>query len=506
MKNKLLEALRQILIKIVLPFRRKKEEWLGNFRFSIAFRISLHYLKLLLINGAIFMGVFIVLFFSAEWVNSNKKADHIMDNIQRIINENPIEDSIDIVNIDSLDSNLEYINPYYIDGITLKIFDKQSNKIIYNDINLDISNSKKMFNHIYYEKGFINLRTHIIVFEEKQIVTDNNVFQVYFQYDLSESKEKLQWLLIAMTILYLILVYIIIRQGKKSDQKLLQPLQDMSATANRLTVNNLHSQRLNVEGTKNELKDLASVINKMLDRIEISYESQKQFVSDASHELRTPIAVIQGYGNLLNRWGTKDEEVLLESIEAINNEAKSMQDLVEKLLFLSRHDKKTLKLEKSKFNMCNVVEDMVKETRLVTTNRVIESPILQDVIVYGDKQALKQAIRVLIDNAVKYTKDGDTISISCANDDGDCVITVSDTGIGMTKKDVDNIFERFYRSDQVRNEKIYGHGLGLSIAKLIILGHTGRIKVRSQLTKGTSFTITLPWRFERKIEYKAERN
>lgn len=506
MKNKLLEALRQILIKIVLPFRRKKEEWLGNFRFSIAFRISLHYLKLLLINGAIFMGVFIVLFFSAEWVNSNKKAEHIMDNIQRIINENPIEDSIDIVNIDSLDSNLEYINPYYIDGITLKLFDKQSNKIIYNDINLDISNSKKMFNHIYYEKGFINLRTHIIVFEEKQIVTDNNVFQVYFQYDLSESKEKLQWLLIAMTILYLILVYIIIRQGKKSDQKLLQPLQDMSATANRLTVNNLHSQRLNVEGTKNELKDLASVINKMLDRIEISYESQKQFVSDASHELRTPIAVIQGYGNLLNRWGTKDEEVLLESIEAINNEAKSMQDLVEKLLFLSRHDKKTLKLEKSKFNMCNVVEDMVKETRLVTTNRVIESPILQDVIVYGDKQALKQAIRVLIDNAVKYTKDGDTISISCENDDGDCVITVSDTGIGMTKKDVDNIFERFYRSDQVRNEKIYGHGLGLSIAKLIILGHTGRIKVRSQLTKGTSFTITLPWRFERKIEYKAERN
>lgn len=506
MKNKLLEALRQILIKIVLPFRRKKEEWLGNFRFSIAFRISLHYLKLLLINGAIFMGVFIVLFFSAEWVNSNKKAEHIMDNIQRIINEYPIEDSINIVNIDSLDSNLEYLNPYYIDGITLKIFDKQSNKIIYNDINLDISNSKKMFNHIYYEKGFINLRTHIIVFEEKQIVTDNNVFQVYFQYDLSESKEKLQWLLIAMTILYLILVYIIIRQGKKSDQKLLQPLQDMSATANRLTVNNLHSQRLNVEGTKNELKDLASVINKMLDRIEISYESQKQFVSDASHELRTPIAVIQGYGNLLNRWGTKDEEVLLESIEAINNEAKSMQDLVEKLLFLSRHDKKTLKLEKSKFNMCNVVEDMVKETRLVTTNRVIESPILQDVIVYGDKQALKQAIRVLIDNAVKYTKDGDTISISCANDDGDCVITVSDTGIGMTKKDVDNIFERFYRSDQVRNEKIYGHGLGLSIAKLIILGHTGRIKVRSQLTKGTSFTITLPWRFERKIEYKAERN
>jgi two-component system, OmpR family, sensor histidine kinase ArlS len=269
----------------------------------------------------------------------------------------------------------------------------------------------------------------------------------------------------------------------------------MSAAANRLTVNNLHSQRLNVEGTKNELKDLAGVINHMLDRIEISYESQKQFVSDASHELRTPIAVIQGYANLLNRWGTKDEEVLQESVEAINNEAKSMQDLVEKLLFLSRHDKKTLKLEKAKFNMCLIVEEMVKETKLVIGDRNIESPILQNVFVYGDKQALKQAIRVFIDNAVKYTKSGDTISIKCENIDGDCVITVQDTGIGMTKKDVDNIFERFYRADQVRNEKIYGHGLGLSIAKLIILGHTGKIKVRSQLTKGTSFIITLPKRF-----------
>jgi signal transduction histidine kinase len=141
-----------------------------------------------------------------------------------------------------------------------------------------------------------------------------------------------------------------------------------------------------------------------------------------------------------------------------------------------------------------MVEDMVKETKMVTTNRVIESPILENVVVYGDKQALKQAIRVFIDNAVKYSKDGDTIAICCKNQSGDCIISVQDTGIGMTRKDVEHIFERFYRSEQVRNDKIYGHGLGLSIAKLIILAHTGRIKVRSQYTKGTTFTITLPRR------------
>lgn len=487
MKNKIKEDLRQLLIKLILPFRRKKEEWMGNFRFSIAFRISLHYLKLLIINGVLFMGAFSFLYYGAEWRSSEKKAQAIIEHIQ-----------------DSQHNNLiaTAINPYYIQGISLKVVEKETNRVIYSDLINDIIKEKKAFNRIYYKKGQDKLHPIIIVSEvkefnidKKEFNIDNKEYTVYFQYDFSDSSDKLLWLYGTMSILYLILVYFIIRQGKKSDQLLLQPISDMSATTNHLTVNNLHSKRLNVEGTKNELKDLANVINCMLNRLEVSYESQKQFVSDASHELRTPIAVIQGYANLLNRWGSKDEEILLESIEAINNEAKSMQDLVEKLLFLSRHDKKTLKLEKAKFNMCNVVEEMVKETRLVTMNRIIESPILEAVTVYGDKQSLKQAIRVFIDNAVKYTRDGDTITINCDNDNGDCVITVKDTGLGMTKKDVDNIFERFYRSDQVRSDKIYGHGLGLSIAKLIILGHTGKIKVRSQFTKGTSFIITLPRRF-----------
>lgn len=480
MKFNLKENIRQLLIKIVLPVRRKKEELLGKFRFSIAFRISLHYLKLLVINGIAFLLIFTLMYYGTEWKSSERKAEKIIEQFQRA---------------DLTSQYKEIINPYYVDGISLKIINSKYNTVVYNDIITDFSEEKKLFRHVLYSQRDIFLLPDIVVTDSKEFVMDHKKYIVFFQYDLTESNEKLIWLLGLMTILYIILAYMIIDHGRKSDQKLLEPINEMSATANRLTVNNLNSQRLNVEGTKNELKDLANVINSMLDRIEISYESQKQFVSDASHELRTPIAVIQGYGNLLNRWGTKDEEVLKESVEAINNEAKSMQELVEKLLFLSRHDKKTLKLNKVKFNMCHVVEEMIKETRLVTADRVIESPLLEDVVVYGDKQALKQAIRVFIDNAVKYTREGDTISIQCRNEDGDCVITVADTGIGMTRKDVDNIFERFYRSNQVRNEKIYGHGLGLSIAKLIILGHTGRIKVRSQLTKGTSFTITLPRRF-----------
>lgn len=394
MNNKKVEWIRQLLIKTVLPIEKKKEEFLSNIRFSIGFRISLHYLLLFALNGIVFLGIIVALFWSLENHYLGKNGDGILENLK---------------------------------AGTLQ-------------------------------------------------------------------KEDVKLLLFLLFVVYFLLSLIVIKFGKKGILKLFKPINEMSESANRLTVNNLHSERLNVEGTKNELKDLATTINGMLNRIEISYESQKQFVSDASHELRTPIAVIQGYVNLLDRWGKKDEEVMEESIEAIKNEARAMQELVEKLLFLSRNDKKTLKLKKAKFNMCEVVEDMVKETRLVAENRIIKAGVLEDIMVYGDQQSLKQAIRIFVDNAVKYTRDGDTIGISCENKNGDCVITVQDTGIGMTKKDIENIFERFYRSDKVRNEKINGHGLGLSIAKLIVLKHTGRIKVRSQYTKGSSFIITLPKR------------
>lgn len=496
MKNRLVEAIRQLLIKIILPLRKKKETFLGQFRFSIEFRISLQYLKLLLINGVIFMVVISLLYYVAEWRNCEDKADKIMNQFISVIDEEePILKSYkSSSSSNERNRNKETINPYYIQGISFKVNKKGLNKDIYNDISYDITEKKKILNTVYSEDKVGDEPMKLIIYEEKEFNYNNKTYEFHFQYDFAEANSKLHWFIINVSIVYLVLVCIIISRGKKSDRKLFQPIYEMSATANKLTVNNLHSERLNVEGTKNELKDLATVINDMLDRIETSYESQKQFVSDASHELRTPIAVIQGYANLLNRWGTKDKDVLMESIEAISNEAKFMQDLVEKLLFLSRHDKKTLKLVKIRFNMCTVVEDMVKETRLVTTNRKIESPILQNVIVYGDKQALKQAIRVFIDNAVKYTKEGDTITITCENKSGDCVIKVQDTGIGMTRKDVDNIFKRFYRSEHVRNEKISGHGLGLSIAKLIIMGHTGKIKIRSQFTKGTTFTITLPRR------------
>jgi Signal transduction histidine kinase len=473
MGKKLLELLRTILRKTVLPIRRKKEEWLSNFRLSMAFRISASYLKLLIIYGIIFM----IGFFFISIYSEKASYDRMANNIIKAYNNK---------------GTYGIVNPYYIKGISVKITNQTSKVELYNDIAKQSNADMEFLYGIHFDRKSTN--NILVIDKEREFKLKEERYKAEFQYDLTESYMNFMDCFWKIILLYILIVILIIRSGKRRDIKLFEPLRVMSATANRLTVNNLDSERLNVEGTKNELKDLANVINAMLDRLETSYESQKQFVSDASHELRTPIAVIQGYANLLNRWGTTNEEVLHESIEAIQNEARSMQDLVEKLLFISRHDMKTLKLNKKRFNMKPVVEDMVKETKLVATNRVINNPIMEDVIVYGDKQSLKQAIRIFIENAIKYTHDGDEITIQCQKVNEDCVITVQDSGIGMTRKDIDHIFDRFYRSDYVRNQNISGHGLGLSLAKLIILAHTGRIKVRSQFKTGTSFIITLPKR------------
>lgn len=296
----------------------------------------------------------------------------------------------------------------------------------------------------------------------------------------------------AAMLLYVAGIFLIVELSAKNIKRISKKMEDIIKQTNRITIHSLEQDRLNVDGIQNELKDIAQTINSMLDRLELSYETQKQFVSDASHELRTPIAVIQGYVNMLDRWGAEDPEVLEESVQAVKGEAQSMQELVEKLLFLSRHDKKTLKLTKRRFNVTKMVQEILKESMLLASERNVEALDMDSVILYGDRQMLKEALRVLLENAIKYTKPGDSIYIGCEKQEGNCILTVADTGMGMTEKDMDHIFQRFYRSDNVRNGNISGHGLGLSIAKLIILKHVGTIDIKSQYTRGTCFKITLP--------------
>jgi len=229
----------------------------------------------------------------------------------------------------------------------------------------------------------------------------------------------------------------------------------------------------------------------MMNRIEDQYNRQKQFVSDASHELRTPIAVIQGYVAMLDRWGKNDQEVLQESIAAIKNEAENMNELIDKLLFLARHDNNTFEFQKEEFSMTEMLTEIVKETQIIDSSHRFAFDSKTELSIYGDKNRLKQALRIFIDNALKYTPADGEIAIQLSKDNRYIIVSIKDTGIGMTQEDLKHIFDRFYRSDKSRTKDKGGHGLGLAIAKIIILGHQGKIRVRSKVGEGSEFIIML---------------
>ena len=242
-----------------------------------------------------------------------------------------------------------------------------------------------------------------------------------------------------------------------------------------------------------EFKGLEDAINKLLDRMRDSYIQQARFVSDASHELRTPISVIQGYANMLDRWGKSDESILDESIIAIKSESENMKKLVEQLLFLARGINGKTQLTIEEFSLSNTIREVVEEFKIIDDKHVYSYINLQDVNIYGDMGLIKQTSRILVENAAKYTEEGENIILKVGrNSKGEPYFSVQDNGIGMDTEDIPHIFERFFRADTARVRKNGGTGLGLSIAKWIIDNHNGYFSVVSRREIGTRITVYLP--------------
>ncbi len=274
----------------------------------------------------------------------------------------------------------------------------------------------------------------------------------------------------------------------------LSELTALAGRINKIEAENLNS-RIAVDSAQEELKGLADAINDLLERIEEAYRSQARFVSDASHELRTPISVIQGYANLLDRWGKNDPKTLQEAIDAIKNESDNMKDLIEQLLFLARGDNEALPLNLESFNLSLLAEEVYQESQMIDPDHDISFSGSANLKVEGDIQLIKQALRIFVDNSIKYTPGGELIKIITGEEDTFAYVTIQDNGIGMTPEDLPHIFDRFYRSDDSRARKTGGTGLGLSIAKWIIHRHNGSVEVLSRKDFGTKIKIKLPIKY-----------
>ncbi len=225
-----------------------------------------------------------------------------------------------------------------------------------------------------------------------------------------------------------------------------------------------------------------------------AYDKQKQFAADASHELRTPLAVVMASADLLLADKSITNPFLREVIEDLKSEVKKMSKLVSDLLMVARSDNNALKVKIQKLNLGELLEQNIRMmTPLAEKKNISLKGIgFKKVTIQGDEQKIKQLILILVDNAIKYTPNGGKVFVTLEGADEDiAVFSVEDSGVGIAEEDKDRIFERFYRVDKARSREMGGNGLGLSIATEILRLHEGKIKVDSELGKGTKFTVEL---------------
>lgn len=272
---------------------------------------------------------------------------------------------------------------------------------------------------------------------------------------------------------------------------LLRPVTKIRETAEKISVEDL-SQRIEIEGPDDELKELSITFNSMIDRLESSFEQQSRFVSDASHELRTPISVIKGYANLINRWGKDDPEILQEAVNSILEETEHMSVMIKNLLFLARSDQHRNHVQIQPMSLGDAVNDIAKDLSVMDEKVEVETDISEDIIINGDPDLIKQMLWIYTENALKYSGENKKVQYKLYKENGYACICVKDNGFGIKDEDIPHIFERFYRVDKSRNKEIPGNGLGLSIAKWIMDIHHGKIEVKSVVGQGTEFINKFP--------------
>lgn len=294
---------------------------------------------------------------------------------------------------------------------------------------------------------------------------------------------------IAMRLLYIDIVGFLFAGliGIYISHTMLKPVRKIRETAERISVEDL-SQRIEISGPDDDLKELSITFNSMIDRLERSFEQQSRFVSDASHELRTPISVIKGYANLINRWGKDDPEILQEAVNNILEETDHMSVMIKNLLFLARSDQHRAHIQKQPMSLNDAVRDIAKDLSVTDEKINIITDICdKDMVIDGDPDLIKQMLWIYTENAVKYSGKEKTITYRVFSEGQYACVSVKDNGCGINKEDLPHIFERFYRVDKSRNKNIPGTGLGLSIAKWIIDVHSGSVEVNSVVGQGTEF-------------------
>jgi heavy metal sensor kinase len=358
------------------------------------------------------------------------------------------------------------------------------------------SNFEIKDNDIQYRPGFTrrvkNNGMRLMILNAKVESSKGLVAYLQVAYNLEKDYRFIDVLFVLMAISDSLGIVLSVFIGYFVGRRMLRPIDKIAKTAQSISINDLEG-RIPLGRADDELSRLAVTFNDMLDRLKDSIERQGRFVSDASHELRTPISVIMGYIGLIDRWGKNDRKVLQESIDAINNETLGMHELIEKLLFLARSDSGKAPAKREPVDLAELFNEVAEESRMIAPGKRISADVSGSPRLIADGKMLKQMLRNLVDNSIKFTKPDGSIGMHAEAVGEDKVrILVEDDGTGIPPEDMDRIFDRFYRVDKARAKETGGSGLGLAIVKSIVDAHGGEIHIDSAPGEGTRITILLP--------------
>jgi len=336
-------------------------------------------------------------------------------------------------------------------------------------------------------------KSEIITYQQKKYVFvsnpivwgDGSVVNLQITKSMSATEEMLAVLRIVLIAVTLIAMIPVLISSTILSNFIARPIRSMIDTMKEIQTSGQFKRLSLEEKSKDELVEMGKTFNHMIDLLQANYEKQEQFVSNASHELKTPLTVIESYASLLKRKGVERPDLFEESIEAIHSEAIRMREMTEQMLLLAKHQEKW-NIEKENVNLTDIMAELAKVYKNAY-NRTVEIYSGDAIEAVTDVQKLKQLLFIFLDNARKYSDE--LISVYIGRTGNEAYIRIEDRGDGIPKAELPKVFDRFYRVDKARNRKQGGSGLGLSVAKEIADAIDVRIEMDSLEGRGTIVTL-----------------
>lgn len=331
------------------------------------------------------------------------------------------------------------------------------------------------------DTAFIILTTSAIWIDGKVV----KIEMIQLLEDVASNMALLRLILIAVTVVATIPILL---SSMGLSRIILKPLENLSTTMKKSASSGTYEKIETASDGKDELAEIGRTFNSMMETLETNYKKQEQFVSNASHELKTPLTVIESYAKLLVRRGFSNEEVAKEALEAIITESSRMKDMIFQMLELAK-SKEQVALHIQSIDVMALLKNTLSQMQQAY-NRQFELHGVQDAVIMTDEQMLKQLLFILLDNARKYSEE--RIVVHVTNEGNHVNVAIQDFGQGIPAEQLPHIFDRFYRISEDRNRKTGGTGLGLAIAKELSNRLQVQLHVESEVGVGTCFTLVLP--------------